>query len=71
MNINITVNETSSKNCPALVERLGALVTLLSAVSEAEVNRDMGQCSPYAVGLDYLSRELEAVYEGLYDELVG
>lgn len=70
MNINITVNESSSRDCSALIERLGALVTLISAVSEAEINRDMGKGSPYAVGLDYLSRELEAVYEGLYDELL-
>lgn len=67
MDIKITVNEPETKTLSALIERLGALVTLVSAVAEAELGMYSGEYPSYAVGLDYLSRELENVYADLYD----
>lgn len=57
------------RSCSGWTDRLGDLANLLEAITEAELSRSSN--SYFAAGLDFVSKEINAVYAQIYDLVNG
>ena len=66
MEVHVSINTNGS---PKELQRLGDLANLLEAITEAELSRSSN--SYFAAGLDFVSKEINAVYAQIYDLVNG
>lgn len=70
MEVHVSINTNgSTKELQRLTDRLGDLANLLEAITEAELSRSGN--SYFAAGLDFASKEINAVYAQIYDLVNG
>lgn len=70
MEVHVSINTNgSTKELQRLTDRLGDLANLLEAITEAELSRSSN--SYFAAGLDFVSKEINAVYAQIYDLVNG
>ena len=70
MEVHVSINTNgSTKELQRLTDRLGDLANLLEAITEAELSRSSN--SYFAAGLDFVSKEINAVYAQKYDLVNG
>ena len=68
--VHVSINTNGSqKELQRLTDRLGDLANLLEAITEAELSRSSN--SYFAAGLDFVSKEINAVYAQIYDLVNG